>query len=121
MRAAAAAFVATARSPDLRRAQLSFAGASGAEWAFTVALGVFAFEQGGTAAVGLVTVLRMVPAALLAPAATSLGARTALRLQSLSSERFLTVVTGSPSAVGVVTIHMDDLLARYSPTPRDGG
>lgn len=72
-RAAAAgeAFVATARSADLRRAQLGFAGSWTAEWAFTVALGVYAFEQGGAAAVGLMTVLRMVPTAVLTPAATS--------------------------------------------------
>ena len=69
--AASGAFVTTARSPDLRRAQLGFAGSWTAEWAFTVALGVYAFHQGGAAAVGVMTVLRMVPTAVLTPAATS--------------------------------------------------
>lgn len=64
---AGAAFVSTWRNPDLRRAQLGFAGAWTAEWAFTVGLGVYAFRQGGAAAVGLVSLLRMAPSAFLAP------------------------------------------------------
>ena len=64
---AAAAFTSNARNPDLRRAQLSFLGAWTAEWAFTVALGIVAYRDGGAVAVGLVGLLRMVPAAVLAP------------------------------------------------------
>jgi hypothetical protein len=64
---AAGAFSATWRNPDLRRAQLGFAGAWTAEWAFTVALGVYAYRQGGATAVGLVSLMRMVPSAVLAP------------------------------------------------------
>jgi hypothetical protein len=37
------------------------------EWAVMVTLGVVAFRDGGSAAVGVVTALRMLPAALLAP------------------------------------------------------
>jgi CRP-like cAMP-binding protein len=55
------------------------------------------------------------------PRTATVRARTALRLQSLSSERFLTVVTGSTSAVRVVSSHIDELLIRYSPPSRDGG
>jgi MFS family permease len=68
--AARGAFATTFRSRDLRRAQLAFFGAWAAEWAFTVALGVYAFNHGGAAAVGLVSVLRMLPSALLAPILT---------------------------------------------------
>jgi MFS family permease len=68
--AARGAFVTTFRSRDLRRAQLAFFGAWAAEWAFTVAVGVYAFRHGGAAAVGLVSVLRMLPSALLAPVLT---------------------------------------------------
>src|ERR671913_1873757 len=64
---AAGAFSSNWRNPNLRRAQLSFLGAWTAEWAFTVALGVVAYEAGGAAAVGLVGLLRMVPSAILAP------------------------------------------------------
>jgi len=60
---AAGAFASNARNPNLRRAQLSFLGAWTAEWAFTVALGIVAFRDGGATAVGLVGLLRMVPSA----------------------------------------------------------
>ena len=62
------AFVAGMGNPQLRRAQIAFAAACAAEWAFTVALSVVAYRDGGAAAVGLVALLRMLPSALLAPA-----------------------------------------------------
>ncbi len=67
------AFVLTVRSPTLRRAQLSFGLMWAGEWAVMVTLGVVAFRDGGAAAVGLVTALRMVPAALLAPFAATVA------------------------------------------------
>ncbi|MFC9559006.1 MFS transporter [Agromyces sp. NPDC056965] len=67
VRDAAAAFASNWRNPNLRRAQLSFLGAWTAEWAFTVALGIVAYRDGGAAALGLVGLLRMVPSAILAP------------------------------------------------------
>jgi MFS family permease len=51
----------------LARAQLSFGAAFSAEWAFTVGIGLVAFAEGGATAVAVVGVLRMLPAALLAP------------------------------------------------------
>src|SRR4051794_26476231 len=68
--AAAAAVASTWRNGDLRRAELSFAGAWTAEWAFSVGIGVLAFRHGGAKAVGVVAVLRMLPAAVAAPALT---------------------------------------------------
>jgi MFS family permease len=55
------------RSPNLRRAQAAFGVIWASEWAATVAVAVIAFRHGGVAAVGLVGVARMVPAALVAP------------------------------------------------------
>ncbi|SDS06845.1 MFS transporter [Microterricola viridarii] len=72
---AAAAFTSNVRNPDLRRAQLSFLGAWTAEWAFTVALGIVAYRDGGAAALGLVGLLRMVPSAILAPLLSPLADR----------------------------------------------
>ena len=69
------AFSATARNPGLLRAQLSFGAAWTAEAAFTVALGVVAFVDGGAEAVGLVAFARMVPAALFTPVATAFADR----------------------------------------------
>ena len=67
LRAAGAAFATTWRNRDLRRAQLAFAGAWSAEWAFTVGLGVLAYDQGGATAVGLVSLLRMLPSLVVVP------------------------------------------------------
>ena len=74
-KAAADAFVSNAVNANLRRAQLSFLGAWTAEWAFTVALGIVAYRDGGATAVGLVGLLRMVPSALLAPLIAPLADR----------------------------------------------
>jgi predicted MFS family arabinose efflux permease len=50
--------------PELRRAEVAFALACTSETAFTLALGIIAFREGGAGAVGLVALLRMVPSAL---------------------------------------------------------
>src|SRR5919201_1081000 len=71
----ARAFSATARNPNLLRAQLAFGASWTAEWAFTVALGVVAFRDGGATAVGVVAFARMAPAALLSPFGTALADR----------------------------------------------
>jgi len=75
--ASARAFAATARNPSLLRVQLAFGAAWTAEWAFTVALGVVAFRDGGAAAVGIVAFVRLAPSALLAPVGTALADRFA--------------------------------------------
>jgi MFS family permease len=68
-------FAASAKNPAVRRIQLGFAGACTAEWAFTVVLSVYAFQQGGAGAVGLVSLLRMLPSAVLAPFASAVADR----------------------------------------------
>ena len=73
--AAAGAFASNAVNGNLRRAQLSFLGAWTAEWAFTVALGIVAYRYGGASAVGLVGLIRMVPAAIVVPFAAPLADR----------------------------------------------
>jgi MFS family permease len=55
--------------------ELAWGAAVAAEWAHFVALGVFAFEQGGSSAVGIAGLVRLLPAALVAPFAASLGDR----------------------------------------------
>jgi MFS family permease len=65
--ASARALSATARRPDLLRAQLSFAATWTGEAAFTTAIGVVAFHDGGAAAVGVVVFARLAPTALFTP------------------------------------------------------
>ena len=60
------------RSPALRRLQLAWIGSILGAWAYIVALGVYAYDQGGASAVGLVGLIRFLPAALLAPFTSSL-------------------------------------------------
>ena len=62
-------------NPDVRRIEIVWAVAIGAEWAHFVALGVFAYHHGGTAFVGLAGLVRLLPAGVLAPFASSLGDR----------------------------------------------
>jgi MFS family permease len=73
--ASARTFSATARNPGLLRAQLAFAATWTAEAAFTVAIGVVAFRDGGAGTVGLVAFARTAPSALLAPVGTAFADR----------------------------------------------
>jgi MFS family permease len=75
LRVAAAAFASNAANGNLRRAQLSFFGAWTAEWAFTVGLGIVAYRDGGATAVGLIGLVRMVPAAVVVLVAAPLADR----------------------------------------------
>lgn len=63
------------RNPDLRRLELAWAGSVAGEWSYVVALAVFAYQAGGAAAVGLVGVIRFLPAAVVAPFTALLGDR----------------------------------------------
>ena len=74
---AGAAFRGTFSDRSLCRAQFSFGMICAAQWAFMVALAVVAFADGGASAVALVTTLVLVPAAVLAPLATTLADRFA--------------------------------------------
>lgn len=73
--ASARAFSATALSPGLLRAQLAFAATWTAEAAFTVAIAVVAFRDGGAGAVGIVAFARMAPSALVTPFGTAFADR----------------------------------------------
>ena len=74
-----------ARNADIRRAELAWGTSVCAEWAHFVALGVFAYNHGGSTAVGVAGLMRLLPAAAIAPFASSLGDR-------FRRERFLLAV-----------------------------
>jgi MFS family permease len=63
------------RNRGLRRLQLAWAGSIIGSWAYTVALVVYAFDQGGATAVGLVGLIRWLPSAVASPLAAILGDR----------------------------------------------
>jgi len=82
---------ALARNRNLRRVELAWGASIAAEWTHFVALGVFAYSAGGASAVGIAGLVRMLPAALLAPFASTLGDR-------FRRERFLVAVAFAGSA-----------------------
>jgi MFS family permease len=63
------------RNRSLRRLQLAWMGSIIGSWAYFVALAVFAYEAGGASAVGLVGLIRWLPAAVASPLAAVLGDR----------------------------------------------
>jgi MFS family permease len=70
-----AGLVTVLRNGNLRSLELAWGAAITAEWAHFVALGVFAYEANGTVGVGVAGLVRMLPAAFVAPFAASLGDR----------------------------------------------
>ena len=63
------------RNPDLRRIELAFAGFNTAEWSTWIAILVFAYQKGGPTATGVVALLLLLPASIVAPVASLLGDR----------------------------------------------
>jgi MFS family permease len=70
-----AQFGTVARNRNLRRLELAYAASITSEWAFTVALAVFAYDRGGARAVGILGLIRMLPAALATPFTAALADR----------------------------------------------
>jgi MFS family permease len=69
------AFAAVFANDDLRRVELAWSGSVVGQWGYEVALAVFAYGAGGATAVGLVALVRLLPAAVVAPFAALLGDR----------------------------------------------
>ena len=80
---------------NLRRVELAWGAVIAAEWAHFVALGIFAYAEGGASAVGIAGLVRMLPAAIIAPLASALGDR-------FRRERFLLAIAlvGSAALAG---------------------
>lgn len=69
------AFSAVFSNPALRLVELSWALTTTAYWVFIVALSLFAYEEGGVTAVGVVGLIRVLPSVIAAPFAAQLGDR----------------------------------------------
>ncbi|HSM38709.1 MAG TPA: cyclic nucleotide-binding domain-containing protein [Candidatus Limnocylindrales bacterium] len=68
-----AAVIAVLHNRSLRRVLLGFIGFSMAEWASWIAILVYAYGRGGVAETGLAALVQLVPSAIVAPLAASLG------------------------------------------------
>lgn len=62
-------------SPDIAKALAAYLAFTITEWAAFIALIVYAYEDGGSVMVGLVSLLQLIPAALIAPVGSVLGDR----------------------------------------------
>jgi MFS family permease len=106
--ASARSFAAVFGNRDLRRLQLAWAGSIAGHWSYLVALAVYAYDQGGAAAVGIVAVIRMIPAAVAAPFMSTLADRFPRRLvmivvdlvrAALMCAAALTILVDGPAAL----------------------
>ena len=82
----------------LRRLLLSWTGVSVGTWTFFIVLSVYAYNQGGAAAVGVAALTRMVPAGLAAPLAGVIVDRSSRRDVLLWSTIGRALVLGATAA-----------------------
>jgi MFS family permease len=74
------------RNPALRRIQLAWAGSIVGDWAYATAFSLYAYEQGGPTALGVVAVVRYVLRALITPFTSVLGDKYPRRLVMIGSD-----------------------------------
>jgi MFS family permease len=87
-------------NPGLRRLQLAWAGSLLGTWAYGIAVVVYAYEQGGATAVGIVGMARWLAAAVASPFAALLGDRLDRRLVMVASDLTRALLVGA-AAVAV--------------------
>jgi MFS family permease len=112
------AFAAVFANRNLRRVELAFAGSEAGKWLYIIALAVFAYDAGGASAVGIVALIRTVPAAVGAPFTALLADRyarervmvvtTALRVVAMAAATVVVALDASVAYVyvlaGIVTL-----------------
>ena len=90
------------RNPQLARLQVAWAAVSMSMWAFVISLGVYAFEAGGAALVGIAALVRLAPGALASPLAGVLGDRHSRRLVLIASTAISALALGGAAAAAVL-------------------
>jgi MFS family permease len=94
------AFASVWRNPNLRWLELAWMSSIIGQFAFLIAVSVYAYNIGGEKAVGLVFLARLIPAALVAPFAGMLGDRYP-RERVLLYTNLTRIVFVSAAALGV--------------------
>jgi MFS family permease len=95
----ASGFKAVFRNRNLRLLELAWSGSVIGHYGYAVGLGVFAYQMAGAAAVGLVYLLRMLPAAIASPFASVLGDRYPRIRVMLASDLVRAGLTAAAAAV----------------------
>jgi MFS family permease len=90
------------RNPNIRRIEGAWAASIIAHWAYGIALAVYAYRDGGAAAVGLVGLVRFLPSAVASPFAAVLGDRYRRELVIVFAELTRAVLLGLTVAVVVM-------------------
>src|SRR5262245_28091189 len=116
------AFKDVFRNRDLRWLELAWTGSILGQWAYLVAVSVFAFEAGGETAVGLLLLARLVPAGLLAPFAGMLADRypreRVLLWTNISRVLFVGAAAVAVYADGSpIVVYLLSILAAIATTP----
>jgi predicted MFS family arabinose efflux permease len=116
------------RNPNLRRVQLAWAGSVTGQYAFSIALAVYAYRHGGAATVGLVIVVRMLPAAVISPFAAVIADRGRRELVMLASDlaraaavagaAAVAYAGGPPAAVYTVGVLVTILMTVFHPAEK---
>ena len=98
LRTARRDFAGVLGNADLRRLELAWALSIVSTWAYSIAVVVFAFEEGGATAVGLVGLLRWVAAGIVSPFAALLADRHDRRAVMVVSDLLRAVLVGGAAA-----------------------
>jgi Cyclic nucleotide-binding domain len=95
-------------NPGLRRVQLAFVGSIVGDWAYAIAVAVYAYDQGGPAAVGLLGVVRYLSMALVLPLASTLADGGALvmpiLIETLGIRAALAVLGGAVTGIVLLAL-----------------
>ena len=93
-------------------------------WTYVVGLSVYAYEQGGTTAVGIISVLRLLPAAIASPFLATLADRyrrervmmgTDLIRAALMALAAVVIATGGPPLIVYAVVVLTNLVGRRLP------
>jgi MFS family permease len=98
LRESSKAFREVFANPPLRRIQLAWAASIFGTWAYGITVIVYAFEQGGATAVGVVGLARWLAAAVVSPFAALLGDRYDKRLVMVGSDLARVALIGGAAA-----------------------
>jgi MFS family permease len=90
-------------NPDIRKIELAWAGSVVGHWAYGIALAVYAYEQGGAPAVGLVGLIRFLPPAIVGPFTAMLADRFRRERVMVTADLTRAVLLGAAA----LTVAMD--------------
>jgi MFS family permease len=115
-------FTDVVRNANLRRLELAWALSIVSSWAYSIAVVVFAFAEGGATAVGLVSLLRWVAAGLISPFAALLSDRYDRRRVMVGSDLLRAALIGVAAAAvvagaGAAVVYVLATLVSVAGTP----